>query len=288
MTETPEDPLKLKAKYKKTSIALAWNIQHLCDVYGIEKMGFLTLTFADLVLDPKEAQRRFNSLATHILKDRYLGYIRVFERQKSGRIHYHLVIAMDQDIRTGFDFNEISKGNYASANSHLRKEWAYWRSTAKKYGFGRTELLPIKSTSEGISRYVGKYIGKHFANREYQDKGLRLVSYSTGARMSTVKHSSLNKGTELWRSKLSLFAHIMGEKLDLGRPLQYEEFSFYLGKKWAFHNREFILSLPDCVMDGNSIENSIKAEIYEFVLNNFDEFRRMQVLEPSGAGDKDL
>ena len=263
------DPLKLKAKYRKTACALAWNVQYMAERYDINKLGFLTLTFADHVTDSRESQSRFNSLRTHVLNFRYQAYVRVLERQKSGRIHYHLVVVLPGDIRTGFDFQRAEKGDYKSANKLLRSEWQYWRETAKNYGFGRTELLPIKSTAEGIGRYVGKYIGKHFESRKIEDKGIRLVDYSRGARMATVRHTPLNKGTELWRSKICLFAQIAGYRLGLGRSLSYSEFSEYLGPKWAYNNREFILDLPDTVFDGNELENFIKATAIESVLDQF-------------------
>jgi hypothetical protein len=42
---------------------------------------------------------------------------------------------------------------------------------APKYGFGRTELLPIKKTAEGVAKYVGKYVAKHIGQRLPADKG---------------------------------------------------------------------------------------------------------------------
>lgn len=238
------DRLKLKSKYKKTSISLAMNVQHLADKHGISKIGFLTLTFADHVLCPKESQRRFNNLRKHVLDTRYLSYIRVFERQKSGRIHYHLLLALPYDIRTNFDFSQSILGNYSSANPYLRSEWAFWRKSAKNYGFGRTELLPIQSSSQAIGRYVGKYIGKHFDSREPCDKGVRLVEYSRGSRMCTVRHTPLNTGSWQWRRKVESFASIVGYKSGLERPATYSELSQLCGKSWAYHSREFILSLP--------------------------------------------
>jgi hypothetical protein len=56
----------------------------------------------------------------------------------SGRIHYHLLVVMAQDIPTGFDFAAVKGGDYRSASEYLRKEWKFWRETAPKYGFGRT------------------------------------------------------------------------------------------------------------------------------------------------------
>ena len=66
-----------------------------------------------------------------------------------------------EDIRTGFHFAAVKRGDYRSASAYLRREWRFWRATAPKYGFGRTELLPIKKTAEGVAKYVGKYIAKH-------------------------------------------------------------------------------------------------------------------------------
>jgi hypothetical protein len=69
------------------------------------------------------------------------------------------------DIRTGFDFAAVKRGIYRSASDYLPREWKFWRETAPKYGFGRTELLPIKKTAEGVAKYVGKYVAKHIGQR---------------------------------------------------------------------------------------------------------------------------
>jgi hypothetical protein len=93
--------------------------------YGIERIGFLTLTFADNVQCHKEATKRFNSLATNILKNKYESWVRVSERQKSGRWHFHLVIACKNDIKRGLRFDELKNKNYKSANKALRGEWDF-------------------------------------------------------------------------------------------------------------------------------------------------------------------
>ncbi|WP_429944846.1 rolling circle replication-associated protein, partial [Escherichia coli] len=181
--KTPLEPLsplafELSTNLKKSASALAWNVQYFVDTYGLSNVGFLTLTFRDHVTDPKEAQRRFHSLKTHVLSKRYRAYIRVMEPMKSGRIHYHLLVALHSDIRTGFDFPAVYRQEYSSANKAIRSEWSFWRKTAPKYGFGRTELMPVRSNSEGIGRYVGKYISKGIESRTEQFKGVRLVEYS--------------------------------------------------------------------------------------------------------------
>lgn len=203
-------------------------------VYGLEHLGFLTLTFAEHITDPREAQKRYNSLRTGVLKKRYLDFVRVIERQKSGRIHYHLVVALGADIRTGFDFQAVKCGKYNSANVALRSEWAFWRASAPKYRFGRTELQPIKSNSAAISKYVGKYISKHIENRLPEDKGVRLVEYSKGARDGTTYFAWNCVSGWLWREKLRVFAakhHCKNE----------EELKAVFGKRWSYYARPAIL-----------------------------------------------
>lgn len=236
---------RLSSQARKSASALAWNVQTMAEKWGLERLGFLTLTFSDHVLDGREAQRRFHSLSTHILRGRYPAYIRVMERQKSGRIHYHLLVVLDADIRTGFDFEAVAKHNYRSAGSRLRAEWSFWRQTAKTYGFGRTELLPVKSTSEGIARYVGKYISKHLQARQDDDKGLRLVEYSQGARMASTRFQFATEGSASWRRKLRLFASMICSRNRYFPEPSMAALSKILGPRWAYNWREFILSLPD-------------------------------------------
>jgi hypothetical protein len=196
----------LTGAQKRTAFSLTENVKMMAEKHGIERLLFNTLTFRDHVIDIKEAQRRFNSLRTNVLKHRYLDFITVVERQKSGRIHFHLLAAGKHDFRTGFDFDAAKVGDYRSACAALRSEWAFWRKTSKEYGFGRTEQLPVYSTIEGIACYVGKYIAKHIEQRREDDKGARLVRYSDGARHCSTRFSWNGPMSKLWRKKLRSFA----------------------------------------------------------------------------------
>ncbi len=233
---------RLSTQHRKSASVLAWNVSAFVEKFGIERVGFLTLTFRDHVTDAREAQRRFNSLASNVIRPRYHAWVGVWERQKSGRIHYHLLVALSVDIRTGFDFSGIAAGDYSSANSAIRFEWSFWRSTAPAYGFGRTELLPVRSTGEGIARYVGKYIGKHMEARRDDDKGFRLVRYSQGWRIATTRFQWATEGAQLWRLKLRAFAWIMAAQRGCSPTMA--GLASALGPRWAYQWREFILALP--------------------------------------------
>lgn len=203
--DVPKGWQKIQGSHRRMSFVLAEEIILLGKRFGVERLGFLTLTFADNVQSLKEAQRRFNSLNTHVIRLRYGRAIGVWERQKSGRIHFHLVVVVGSDIRTGFDFTGPDRGDYSSANVALSSEWTFWRATAPRYGFGRHELLPVRSNEEGIARYVGKYIRKHVQQREERDKGgrvVRFIGYTKGERRVSCRFAWNTTNGWLWRQKV--------------------------------------------------------------------------------------
>jgi len=236
-----------KAACSKSVFILTMSVKHMIEVHGLCNVGFLTLTFAQNITDPKEAQRRLNSLFTNVIKPRYKNYLGVFERQKTGRIHYHLLLTMSEDIRTGFNFDAVSRGDYSSANNYLRNEWTFWRKTSKKYGFGRTELLPIRKDSNSIAIYIAKYLSKHTNARLPCDKGVRLVRYSKGARVGSTRFQFLSQNSALWRKKLALFADYLNERYlptpSLAMPIdQIDALAPFLGSTWAYKYRNYIIT----------------------------------------------
>lgn len=234
---------------RRTAFALVSNVQALCERHGIERVGFLTLTFADHVVRPREAQRRLHSLSSHVVRRRYGEAVRVFERQKSGRIHYHLLVAVGHDIRTGCDFDAFARGDYRSAPGALREEWAFWRATAPLYGFGRTELLPVKSTSQAIGKYVGKYIGKHLDHREGRDRGVRLVSYC-GSRVASTRFAWAEGRGREWRRKLGEFVAMCFESGVLEEPTT-AAMARRFGPRWAHYWRDSIATFEGRGRDGD-------------------------------------
>jgi hypothetical protein len=241
---------QLSAGHKKTAFALKVNVLWLIERHGLERIGFLTLTFARHIVSYKEAQKALHSLMTGVLRARYLEYIIVMERMTSGRIHYHLLVVMAEAIRTGFDFGAVKGGDYRSASVYLRREWSFWRATAPKYGFGRTELLPIKKTAEGVAKYVGKYVAKHIGQRLPEDKGARLVRYSRATNRAGTRFSWASPGARMWRAKLGAFCGMLNLNSD-----NYQVFlKEWFGRNWVYHLRPLILSVK--VPEFYSVEES--------------------------------
>lgn len=239
-----DSSVRLSTNQRKTAYILRNSIESISERHSISHIGFLTLTFAEHIVCAKAAQRRLNSLLSHVIKQRYKEYVGVFERQKSGRIHYHLLVVLKDDIRSGVNFDELQDGKYRSANKCLRSEWSFWRKTSKKYGFGRTELLPVKSNVQAMAKYVGKYISKHIHNRADEDKNIRLVRYSRNARCGTTKFSFNSNGAKEWRRKLAVFKIVVESHHDDIQINDISDYSKILGPRWAYKCREFILSIP--------------------------------------------
>ena len=143
--------------------------------YSFNNLAFFTGTFPDNVKTIKEAQRRFNSMNTNAMRGRFLAWGSVVQRHKDGRIHLHLVVVCKEDVRTGFDFQAVRRRDYSSASHYLRAEWKFWRENAPKYGFGRMELLPVRTTITQFAAYVSRYLTRQKGTRR-KERGARLSS----------------------------------------------------------------------------------------------------------------
>lgn len=169
---------------RKQIAALIHNVEHLAAVHGIERIGFLTLTVGDFdgagrfchVKESQEAERRFHSVKNRI-RERYLAGVVVRERHANNGLHFHLLVVVGADIRTGVDFEAFRMRDYRTAPLRLRLEWQWWREHQRRYGLGRHELLPINTTPGRVARYAAKYIGKTWECRLPEDKGAKLVRY---------------------------------------------------------------------------------------------------------------
>jgi len=242
---------KLSGYERKRAHAIAENVKQFVKTYGLEKVGFLTLTFAE-DLDWKEAQKRYHRLRTRLLQELFVDVICVLEFTKRGRPHYHLVTAQAEDIRTGFNFeyySEVVAWNRrhregAKPSGSLNRSDALCRlhdslsSRLSGYGFGRSELVPIKTTAEAVGRYVGGYLKKSLGNRKPEHKGARFVRYSqTFNRAVKGAFSWSGLFSWLWRAKLKTWSakHHCESMDDVKKAF---------GPHWAYFHREAILETP--------------------------------------------
>lgn len=258
-----EPPPPLPGPRRKQAQALTDNIKWLAATFGNERVGFLTLTLGDLdaggrfrnLRDRKEAQRRFHSLLTNEIAQRYQCGVTVTERHQNGGIHFHLVVVCPTDIRGGMDFagcfppkdawgKPQYPPDYSTANAALRQEWAYWRRTAKRYGFGRHQLQPMKSNGEALGRYLGGYLQKDWNHRLPEDKGARCVRFfghwsksgqRRGERKAAPPHNArfgwLTPQARAWREMLKQVVMVLRYQ---GADISEANIKQVIGNKWAW------------------------------------------------------
>ncbi len=93
---------------KKAAYALHLNLADFIDTAGIDHVLEWTLTFEKKVYDYVEAQRAFHSLSRRILPKYFPGtWWRVIERHADGAWHFHLLVQVPFDVRTGFRFDSF-------------------------------------------------------------------------------------------------------------------------------------------------------------------------------------
>jgi hypothetical protein len=223
---------------KKQAHVIRYNVQNFIDTFGLDNIGFWTVTFEDNVTDNKEAMRRWNSFNTNfLLKTGFIGaWLLVKERQTkrgkknndAGAWHFHVLVDFRCNIRTKY-------------SPKLSGFYKIIRKVAPKYKIGRCELKPIKKNAEAMSYYVAKYIIKGLHEKLPEDKGIRLYNYSRKYKwaQSTPKFQWLTENSKNWRDNVSLMARY------ICRSDEYFSLQQNFGKRWAFHLRENIISFKE-------------------------------------------
>jgi len=146
---------------RKSQFAAQQNMRGYVRRVGEDRIGVLTLTTADECRSLREFQRRWNSLMTNFIRRLWKSGVWVRERQmRTGNWHGHALVDVGFEIRQGFPFEEVARCNYGKVDRRVRDLWKQLREKAPRYGFGRMELLPIKSNSEWAIKYLTSYLGK--------------------------------------------------------------------------------------------------------------------------------
>lgn len=234
----------------KACMTLRMNVEALVDAFGLERIGFLTLTLPDHLDwwsndDWKEARRRFKSLNDGYLRRMgFSNYISVVEPQASGRIHWHLVLVLLEDIRTGVAFDEFDRGNYQSAGKYLRSLWKDLRRILPRYGFGRHELMPIRKDKEAMAHYVAKYLNK--------GRVAEMSGIVDGRKMT--RRRRVRYGGKGWRRATQEWTFVEGPARDYRRDLKslaaqcgwksFEDPKELFGSRWAYQVQMMMYAMP--------------------------------------------
>ena len=165
--KTGAEALGVRTAIARRADTLRQNLQDMIDRNGLEKIGFLTLTFKENITSRTIAEKRFHSFATHILRLLVAESITVPERQERGAIHYHLAAAFKFDIRSGFDVAACSEANLVKKQGYLGGgQWApgcydRFKALERKYLASANPALKrvwriIRQANERIEKSNGK------------------------------------------------------------------------------------------------------------------------------------
>jgi hypothetical protein len=277
--DEPLSPYRRKSRHRLI-MAIEWMVKK----HGLERVGLLTLTFGvpgsgrgseatrelrELAKDLEFVQKRWHSLNSNIIRHRYKDWIVVLEPHKDGVWHIHVVVATQEDIRTGTDIETLTNYKlpyWMRRGKHLRnealaKEWRELRQIACKYRFGRIELLPVKKTGEALARYVAGYLSKSF-KLVPPGKKSRLVRMSRSiSKNITMKFSPLTLGNLIYRTRLKMAA-------DMLHLQDYGDFADFLGSRWNYYLGDLIAAIPiPLIFSKGHFESGVAAKL----LNDFAE-----------------
>lgn len=142
------DALKRKQKHYEN---MRWVIARIIDCNFDNKTKFLTLTFKNNIDDVSYTNYEFNKIIKRLnfslynTKKQQLKYLAVWEKQKRGAIHYHIIF---------FDLPYIK-------NKELQDIWGH--------GFIKINKIDVDN-KDNRGRYVSKYFSKDIDDKNYKQK----------------------------------------------------------------------------------------------------------------------
>jgi hypothetical protein len=185
------------------------------------------------------------------------------ETHKDAVWHFHVVVAVKADIRTGTDAETLSNYKlpyWMRRGRHLRNEAlaAEWESlllVCFKYRFGRPQLLPIRKTGSALARYVASYLGKSWG-RVPSGRRSRLVRYSRSLSGSfSMRFSPNTLGNLIHRTRLKLAASMLDFR-------EYGDFADYFGSRWHYYLGAIIASIPvPFVFDKGQFKSGLATKV---------------------------
>lgn len=200
--EQKNERIKRMKKYHKNQ---RWELSRLIDVNFDEKTSFLTLTFKENITDIDYANQEFKKFIKRLnyrlfkTKRAKLKYIAVWELQKRGAIHYHIIL---------FSLPYIPQ-------KKLKELWPLGSVNIKKISVDK---------KENIGRYISKYFEKNIDNQDY------LLKYMNKKRVFKSKNLKIPHVSYELNDKLKEFnpEDILFQKTYTGyRKVnnEYEEYS---------------------------------------------------------------
>ncbi len=185
----PDQPLPASRAHRKTSYRLGHAARQFIRHFRRRHTLFVTLTMADPSRDLAACNRCLSALLMRLRKRLpTLQSIWVADAGASDRLHYHLLVSLPDDVRTGTDFKIFRTPGRpplakirAAVNPAVRAFWDLLEGIATPLGFGRTEVFPLRKMAGAVAGYFEKNYRNLQSRRVVSDKRRRVWGMSAGA-----------------------------------------------------------------------------------------------------------
>ncbi|MCK1998140.1 Rep protein [Psychrobacillus psychrodurans] len=192
---TPEMKKERIERMQKRYLNERWTICRLIDVNFDNSTSFLTLTFKENVQDIEDSNYEFMKFIKRLnykiykTKKAILKYLAVWEQQKRGAIHYHVML---------FSVPKIP-----------------YKELTELWGFGSVNIQKVDADSkENRGRYLSKYFAKNLDDPQFLIKFMGKKRFFTSKNLIkpniTVKY--LEKKIEFNESQILFQKEYFGKK----------------------------------------------------------------------------
>lgn len=203
-------------------------------------VGYLTCPGAQSLI---EFQRKWHSFLTGVLSKVFVSGMWVRERQsRTGEWHAHFVVVVGFDVRSRYPWEEVARRDYRNVDQTIRDLWKVLREGSKTYGFGRSNLEPIKTSGEAAARYVSKYLSKRTGSTKMVgEEKARLFGLWGTRRYCSSQFSWNTSGGRESRVKKKLIAQCLA-LISRSNINGHDDFRRVLGRKWWNRIRPLIVT----------------------------------------------
>lgn len=231
----PDYPLPPSRAHRKAAFRLRHAAQKFIRHFGRRHVVFVTLTLAEPDRDLAASNRRLSALLAQLRKlQPALQYLWVVDAGASDRLHYHVLVALPDNVRAGTDFSVYRTPGRpplakirAAVNDATRRFWDLLDGLAVIHGFGRTEVFPLRKATAAVARYLVKNFRNLQSRRVVSDARRRTWGMSAGApRPPRPNDFALNHpGSTHHRARIAEAAQQVGIS-------SLDEAAYLLGSRW--------------------------------------------------------
>jgi hypothetical protein len=150
-------------------------------LFGAEYCGLLTIGCPgnDRLKDAREFSKRLDSFNANLMSGRFVQWLAVIQRHKSGVLHVHIFVVASWEIGYGAYWNEKRRQWCCQPTRECEDEWEVFNPKRMLgFGLGVANLMPMQGDPAALGRYLGRYLGRELGTRRKEDRGVKLVRYS--------------------------------------------------------------------------------------------------------------